>query len=364
MKKIGIDARLYFQTGVGVYIRNLISEIDPTNQDKKYFIYVLKQDMEKIHLPKGFVVRPVRSYWHSLFEQCIFLREILADNLDLIHFPYFSYPVLYRRSFIATIHDLTPLLYRTGRASTRNPILYWLKYQVFHFVLWTQVHGALRIITPTRAVKEQLISVFGEKIREKITVTYEGINHELTTNAEAPLNTIVPPFFIYVGNFYPHKNVARLVQAFARTHTKAKLILIGPQDHFSGRVRELVSRLQQQNRIYLLEKASIGNLIYCYRNASALIHPSLSEGFGLPIVEAMYFHLPILASDIPVFKELLANQYQSFDPYNIEEMGKIIESADAPIRRRAYQNMNRFSFRKMAQETERIYHQTLLTISS
>ncbi|MCL4374385.1 glycosyltransferase family 4 protein [Patescibacteria group bacterium] len=363
MKKIGIDARLYFQTGVGVYIRNLVRHIDPKASSTQYFIYVLKKDLFRLRLPKGLVIRPVTSYWHSLAEQTVFLRQLQADRLDLVHFPYFSYPVLYRRPFVATIHDLTPLLYRTGRASTRHPFLYWLKYLVFRAVLRTQVGHALKIITPTQAVKAQLVSVYGEAIKDKITVVYEGVNSELLQVEEAPLTKVAPPFFLYVGNFYPHKNLGWLVKEFAQARTKAKLLLIGPPDHFSFRLRQLISQQHQTQRIFLLENASLGNLVYAYRHALALIHPSRSEGFGLPIVEAMHFRLPVMASDIPVFRELLGNQSRFFDPGKTGELRPMIEAIR--VRRPViYQNLERFSFADMAVATLQIYQEVLSIISS
>src|SRR3989338_4221188 len=129
MKRIGIDARLYFQTGVGVYLRNFIHYLQNfTPKDVEFYIYVLERDASQIDFKNSlFIKREVQTLWHTLDEQTLFYSVLQKDKLDLMHFTYFSYPVLYNRPFIATVHDITPLNHKTGRASTLSPWLYELK---------------------------------------------------------------------------------------------------------------------------------------------------------------------------------------------------------------------------------------------
>ena len=89
MKKIGIDARLYSKTGVGVYIRNLLHHLSRQNLSGfQYYVYCLKSDLSAIQLPKDkFIIRPVPYLWHTFGEQLGFCRALMADNLDLMHFP-------------------------------------------------------------------------------------------------------------------------------------------------------------------------------------------------------------------------------------------------------------------------------------
>jgi len=360
MKKIGIDARLYSQTGVGVYIRNLLSCLLLEDlKDLKFYIYLNDKDFNKINLKNDhFIKRKANYHWHTFGEQLGFLRVINRDKLDLMHFTYFSYPIFYRRKFITTLHDLTPLFLKTGKSSTRAGFIYELKHFFYRLVISLQIKNSLAIITPTNSVKEQIIRHYGVQLKNKIFPIYEGINKELVSTKEnQSLKKFFPEnFFIYVGNFYPHKNVERLIKAFSKTKNKYQLILIGPNDYFSERLKTLVNNLCTQKRIKFYFNPKKEDLIFFYKNAQALIHPSLSEGFGLPIIEAVYYQLPIIGSNIPVFKELLGNRYLSFDPRNGTDIETKIAQFPQVKNNYPYEGiMDRFSFKKMTQEILALY---------
>lgn len=360
MKKIGIDARLYFQTGVGVYLRNLIYHLQKTaTDDLSFYVYVLEQDGKKIYFEnKNFIKREVPYKWHSFNEQLGFKDVLLKDTLDLMHFTYFSYPIFYNKKFIATVHDLTPLLFKTGRASTQNKFIYEVKHKVFKHILSSQIGNALEIITPTRSVKKQIVQEYGKKFENKITPIYEGIDHELTKIKEnfSLKDKFKKPFFVYVGTFYPHKNVERLVRAFSKVKGDFTLILAGPEDHFTAQINRLIQSSGQENRIILHTKSSREDLVFFYKNALALVHPSLSEGFGLPIVEAAYFNLPIIASGIDVFKELLSGNYLQFDPFEEDDIAeKLRQFIDKKPKFNYAGLLKNYSFEHMAQETLNLY---------
>lgn len=361
MKKIGIDARLYFQTGVGVYIRNLLfylQQISQPSNQFEYYIYVLAEDSEKISFDHPhFHMKIVSERWHTIHEQTTFLYRLYQDNLDLMHFTYFSYPIGYKRPFIATVHDLTPLLFKTGKASTKSKIWYQLKYLAFKKVLTTQIHRAKLLITPTEFVKQQIDELFGLSVAAKTHAIYEGVDHVLAATAPnlALKQQFTQPFFVYIGNFYPHKNVERLVEAFVQAKSAFQLVLVGPQNYFSDKLKQLIIKLNALNKIIFYHNASTADLVFFYKNALALVNPSISEGFGLPIVEAVYFNTPVIASNIPVFQELLKEDYISFDPYTINSITHAFKqisyySLPNPTH---YQQLNaKFSFKTM---TDQIY---------
>ena len=360
MRKIGIDARLYSQTGVGVYMRNLLYFLQKNaDKDINYYIYLMDEDNTKITFTDHrFIKRKANYPWHSFSEQAGFLKTINRDGLDLMHFTYFSYPLFYRKPFIVTIHDLTPLLFKTGRASTKNPIIYSFKHTVFKYILSSQMKNAKAIITPTKTVKRQLIDVYGEKYKNKIHQIYEGVNYELIEAKENHdlKKKFSKPFFIYIGNFYPHKNLENLIKAFSKIQKDIQLILIGPKDYFSTRLLQFNIKLEQNERIKFFHSSKLEDLVFFYKNALALIHPSLSEGFGLPIIEAAYFNCPIIASNIDVFKEILDDNYLSFNPYSVDYMKKQIEYFLEKKPKYDYKDfVNKYSFEKMTEKTIKIY---------
>ena len=363
MKKIGIDARLYFQTGVGTYLKNLIYYLEQKDlKNESFYIYLLAEDFDKVSIKnKNFIKRKVNYRWHTFGEQIGFALTLYLDRLDLMHFTYFSYPVLYFKKFIATVHDVTPLLFKTGKASTKNGFLYHIKHLFFRIILRCQIERAIKIITPTATVKKQLEDIYGEKISEKTFPIHEGVSYQmLEAKQNMKLSDKFSNFFIYVGNFYPHKNVESLVKSFEKIDKKYQLILLGPDDYFSSRILRCIDTSKLRENIFLLKNSTLPDLVFFYKNALALIHPSLSEGFGLPLIEAAYFDCPIIASNIDVFKELLGDNYVSFNPNNIEDIAeKIKYFIDKKPKFNYKAIINKYSFIKMSDEILKIYKSVL-----
>ena len=263
------------------------------------------------------------------------------------------------------------MFFKTGKASTKSALFYELKFQAFRYVIFQQLKNAIKVITPTVTVKNQLLDLYGKVYEKKIVSIYEGIDYELTkinfshpeldSGSEIRFRkkfgmTMRKSFFIYVGNFYPHKNVENLVKAFAKVKTNTKLILIGPDDYFSLHLLQLIKKLKQKKRIFFYHNPTKEELVYFYKNARALIHPSLSEGFGLPIIEAVYFQLPIIASDIAVFKELLNNRYISFNPTSPNDMAlRINDFIKSKTKTNWVNLLAKFSFEKMTKQTFNLY---------
>jgi len=364
MKKIGIDARLYSQTGVGTYLKNLIYYLEKKElKDEIFYIYLLPDDYNNLFFKnKNIIKRMVNYRWHTIGEQFDFALKLYSDNLDLIHFTYFSYPIFYWKKFIATVHDVTPLLFKTGKASTKNQLIYNIKHLFFRIILWCQVNRAMKIIAPTETVKKQLEGIYGKKISKKTFPIHEGVSYQILESKEnKEFSKKYSNFFIYVGNFYPHKNVEKLIKAYSRIKTSSKLLLLGPNDFFKNRLFQLINRLKQKKRILFINSLSTEDLVFFYKNALALIHPSLSEGFGLPLIEAAYFNCPIIASNINVFKELLEDNYLSFNPNDVNDITGKIETFVKSKPKFDYRNLtSKYSFSKMTDETMKIYEKVLL----
>lgn len=364
MKKVGIDARLYSQTGVGIYIRNIIHHlINEKTQGITFYLYILPQDIDNLPVvPTNFIIRLSPYKWHSFKEQIHFLFAIIKDKLDLMHFTYFGFPILYWRPLISTIHDITPILYKTGKASTKNRFIYEIKSLLFKLVLFCQVRKSKTIITPSFAVKKSLIQLFGKKYEHKTVTLYEGVDYKLQEIKEnnALLEYYSFPFFIYVGNFYPHKNVQRLIHAFSLIKSDIKLILIGPKDYFTNQVQKEINTYKLEHKIFFYHNASVADLKFFYKHARALIHPSLSEGFGLPVLEAKFFKCPVIVSDLPVFHEITKNDGLFFNPIDCTDIkDKIIYFTQVSNFYSRNQIDPQMSFKLMTKETLLLYQQNL-----
>src|ERR1035437_5626990 len=107
--RIGIDARLWEQTGVGRYIRNIIANLQKIDKKNHYVLFIRSQDLESVSAQvknKNWEIVETNIKWHSLSEQVQFPLVLNKAKLDLVHFPYFSVPILYKKPYVVTIHDL------------------------------------------------------------------------------------------------------------------------------------------------------------------------------------------------------------------------------------------------------------------
>jgi glycosyltransferase involved in cell wall biosynthesis len=225
-------------------------------------------------------------------------------------------------------------------------------------VLKAQIKNALKIITPTKTVKKQLTTLYGQTYGEKIIPIYEGVDRSLQkAEANISLSKIFKQqYFLYVGNFYPHKNVEILIRAFRKIINKHKLILVGPNDYFAKRLFQLIHESHQDNRILFYHNATFEDLKFLYSHAEALIHPSLSEGFGLPLLEASYCNCPVIGSNIEVFKELLSEEYLSFDPRSEEDLINKIQQFLTKKMAFDYKHiLSKYSFAEMTKKTLDVY---------
>ena len=366
-KRIGIDARLINQTGVGVYIKNLLCYLDKLIDDSvELYVYLRKDDFQTASFnSKNITKRQADIQWHSISEQTLFLKKLFSDRLDLMHFTYFSFPMFYPRPFIITIHDLIPLSHATGKASTKHPFYYSIKLFAYRLLLSKAVSNSKAILAPSNTVKQEITQYFGDDLSQKIYVTYEGVNMQSLQNklSKKLEQQYKNPFYIYIGNFYPHKNVDHLIRAFAHSHTTARLVLIGPEDHFSQRMKAIIDEENAQNRITFHHNATSEDLTFFYEHAKALIHPSRAEGFGLSLIEAIYHDCPVLASNIPVFEELYKDVVIFFDQNDIYEMARVIDDFDAGnivppvIDKKSL--LKKYSFETMSKKTLEVYNKLL-----
>ncbi len=368
--RIGIDCRLWNETGVGRYTRNLVGELDKIDNHNQYVLFVLSRDAENLksqisNLKNGkwkLVVADIR--WHSVTEQLEFPGVLEKENLDLVHFPYFSVPIFYNRPFVVTIHDLILHDFPTGQASTMPYPFYWLKHFGYKAVISSAAKRAFEVIAVSEATKKDIVDHLHVQ-ESKVAVTYEGVDAGIVGKNKNNHSLVKSDYFLFVGNAYPHKNLDRLFSAFRQIRVKnpaISLVLVGREDYFYRRLRK-----QPRDGVLFLTASSDKELQNLYRNAKALIMPSLMEGFGLPPLEAMSNDCVVLASDIPSFREICNNAAIYFDPYDSNSIASVMQSVLASKNKKQLDELKEigkkhastFSWEKMAKETLAVYESCL-----
>jgi glycosyltransferase involved in cell wall biosynthesis len=352
-----IDARLLRQTGVGRYIRNLVSNLAQIDRLNRYTLLVHPGEEREITLPANFRFLHCFLPWHSLSEQIIMPVLLNRIKPDVFHVPYINYPVFYRGKTVLTIHDLTILNFKTGRASTRNFLVYEIKHLFYRIILGRAVKLAKVIITVSRHVSFLLEENY-PGLKNKLKVIYEGIDPAFIDQAPAGPRPIKEPYFLYVGNAYPHKNLETLVEAygmFLKDNPDHFLVLIGPEDYFYRRLRNGLPN-QIKNRIIFPGFLVDLELKRYYQYARAAVFPSFEEGFSLPLLEALKLKTQVICSDIPVFRETVGEYATFFKPQDpIELASKMASVKSVKLNSPGEEFFQKYSWRKLAFETLKAY---------
>lgn len=347
--RIGIDARMSGPNvgggGLGRYVEQLLKELPSIDTENRYVLF-------KPDIP-----------WYTLKEQLTLPRIIDREQLDLIHFPHWNVPMFLKTPFVVTIHDLILLNEpRSARATTRHPLVYAIKYYGFRRVLAHAIRASKKIIAVSEATKKDILKFFPYVQENKIVVIYEGV-----TSLPSLLATRYSSSFLsllYVGNCYPHKNLDTLLRAFDLLHASipnVHLTLAGREDEFFQRLQKNAQHHLSAPFIHFEKNPTDEKLAKLYRNATAFIFPSRIEGFGLPPLEAMNVNLPVAASDIQSLHEVLGDAaiyFPSTDPTVMAEMlTKLLrdESLRKNLIQKGREQIKRYSWKKMAEETVKVY---------
>jgi glycosyltransferase involved in cell wall biosynthesis len=385
--RVGIDARFFGleNKGLGRYTNELIEGLDKilpadssAEKNIEYFIFLKKDKIDKYH-PQSKRIRkvPADFRWYSWSEQIRFPLLLNKHNLDLVHFPHFNVPFLYRRKFVVTIHDLILFHYPTLKNTTLSKIKYLIKLTAYHFLIRQIGHRASKIIAISAFTKKDLVKTLKVPAK-KIVVVSEGAEFGGNKAEKRKKKRcddilkkygIIKPYLLYVGNAYPHKNLERLLLAFQSIQRNLpkdyQLVLVGKKDYFYQRLKKFI-RERKIKRVVITDYISDKELTCVYEQGRLFVFPSLYEGFGLPPLEALLKGLPVISSDKSSLPEILGDKVIYFNPERTKEieraLSKVLQNPEKGIylseaEKRALRN--KYSWEKMVKELENIYQQQL-----
>jgi glycosyltransferase involved in cell wall biosynthesis len=363
MKKIVIDAR-ESGTSTGRYVDKLIENLAELSIPYKVMVLTKNRRVDYIKkiAPKFEVL--VADYKEFTFaEQIGLLRRIKHLNADLVHFGMIQQPVLYRGKTVTTIHDLTTARFRNP---AKNWLVFTLKQMVYKRVIKIVAKKSTAIITPTDFTKDDLAR-FADINNRKITATYEAADR-ISDKSEALENiSEADQFIMYVGRPQPHKNLDRLVQAFIKLkekHPGLKLVLAGKKDRLYRR-SEKYAKSHGASGIIFTDFVSEGQLKWLYEHANAYVFPSLSEGFGLPGLEAMMHGAPVVSSNSTCLPEVYGDAAHYFNPLDVNDMAEKIDEVltNEKLRKELIEKgksqVKKYSWKRMAEQTLEVYKKVL-----
>lgn len=354
MSHIVIDARIIY-TSTGRYIERLIHYLQQVDTVNRYTILIKPADYDKLTLPNPNFTKLASPYDDFSFgEQIGLAKQLYSLKADLVHFGMTQQPLLYLKPSVTTIHDLTTIRFDNP---DKNKLAFRIKQQIYKVVILWAAYKSKRVIVPSRFVADDVTHY--THAADKTTVTYESAD-KIDSPATALPHLQNKKFIMYIGRPTPHKNLPRLIEAFLQADDPAlHLVLAGKLD---ANYRRLQSQHADNPRIVFTDFISEGELRWLYEQTDGYFMPSLSEGFGLPGLEAMRNGAPLASSNGTCLPEVYGDAALYFDPLSVPDITAAINKLTGDellrdkLRAAGAEQRQKYSWKKMAEETLAVYN--------
>jgi glycosyltransferase involved in cell wall biosynthesis len=361
--------------GLGRYCRGLIEGLGEVDRENHYEV-LLPTDRYRFPPFPNFRYRIIRFplFKRRFWEQ---VAPLMAGRQDILHLPYDSCTAWHRGKLVTTVHDLKPLLFGTGSGGVNlNAVLE-------HAIVGDKWKRIDHVITDSQCSRDDLIKLLGIP-PDRIAVAHPGVDHNVFRPAEASskfdvrslkhdeprTSNLEPgtgserPYLLCVAGADPTKNVGGLIEAFGRLPDELRhrhdLVIVGDlrrRPEVSARVRQL--GLEKQVRFPgIVEDAE---LVSWYQDARIFVFPSLYEGFGLPVLEAMACGCPVISSNRSSLPEVAGDAALLVDPGHVEALtGAIVRvlndtSLQEDLRGKGLAQAARFTWARTAKAVVEVY---------
>jgi glycosyltransferase involved in cell wall biosynthesis len=363
--RIAIDARKLHDFGIGTYVRNLVQTLAAQSHDDRYVLLCRDEDVEYVRsLGSRFEPLFERAGNYSVREQISVPLALARARVDLFHAPHYVVSPLTRCPYVVTIHDCIHLRFPQYLPNR-------LAATYARTVMRMAATRAERVLTVSNASKEDILRYLRIPA-DKVEVIYNALDTRLETPpSDDDLERVrqrfqlSSPFILYAGNIKPHKNVDRLIEAYAilrrRGIEDAKLLLIGDQISKYPNLRRLVHRFQLHGHVRFLGFVPEATLAALYRLASVFVFPSLYEGFGLPPLEAMAAGTPVVTSNVSSLPEVVGDAALLIDPMDAGAIADAIarvlddDALRADLVHRGYARVRTFSWERSIARVREVY---------
>ena len=369
---IGIDARLLCNgTGIGRYTRSLFFALARRQSQTDTYFLLFDRDYPPGQipaLPSNFRALTAHCQTRMLWTNWHVPRLLRQHGIEVYHgVCNFELPVRKACRYVVTIHDLVPLFF---------PKLVPKKHRLFFELFMKRAaHTADLIITDSEHSKQDIVRYLNVPA-EKIRVIYLGYEPSVPHGDDPPRLAAIlkrygisQPYLLFVGVIEPKKNLARLLEAFAllRQETSVgkelQLVLAGGKGWFSDHLLPKVQELRLTEQVIFTGFVPEADLPDLYRGAEVFVFPSIYEGFGLPVVEAMAHGVPVVTSNGSSLPEIAGDAGILVDPHDPAAIcAGIAEVLRHPgkkdrMRRAGLQRAQQFTWQQTAAATYQVYQE-------
>jgi glycosyltransferase involved in cell wall biosynthesis len=290
------------------------------------------------------------------------LEQILRQKFDLVHVLSLGYPTVIKGSWIITIHDIGPLTH--PEYFSENPP--WLMKKA----LKQAVSKAKGFVAVSKYTANELIAFvnkeFNQNIKDRVRVIHEGVSENFFLPPAKPnqmfKEKLPEKYFLCAGKISPRKNTIRVLEALTNPELQtSNLVLVGGDGWDHEQVKHKVNELGLNDRVHFLGYVSDDELKYLYRNCMAFVYPSLFEGFGLTVLEAMACGAPVISSNSTSIPEVAGDAAILIDPNSSEAIAnamlRIVEDTEFSdvLKKKGLARAREMNWTKAAQETAAYY---------
>lgn len=368
--RVAIDIRRAGDFGIGTYTRNVIRELARQDRANTYLLIGKPRHFEEMgKLPQNFELLPYEAEPGSFRTHLHLPLTLNERRADLLHMPWFYAPAFVPCPLVITVHDLTEIFF-----SSQGPEIVQAGRRFFARRAMVK---ASRVLAVSQAAARDVVRAFGIP-EAKVTVIHNALDERFVTEPypaadEARIlerHAVNGPFVLYAGNIRPHKNLTRLIEAFAvvkgelREHPELaglKLLVIGDELAKHADLRRAVIRARVREDVRFLGFVPHPVLRVFYTKARAFLFPSLYEGFGLPPLEAMAHGTPVVVSNVSSLPEVCGDAAVQVNPEKVFDIARGILQAltDDELRQRLItrgrERVQHFSWARAAQQIQAVY---------
>lgn len=369
---ISIDARRIRDFGIGTYIRSLVHALGTIDSVNRYTLIGAPGDVRTLAgLPENFQPVEYSRSDTSPLDHIAFPMLLHHIGPDLVHIPLNRVPLLMMRPYVVTVHDMANILFdeRSG-----------MRMQLRRYRFRRGLVRARRVIAVSDATRRDVENMMGIP-PQRITRVYNAPDpgfYDLSGHSHEEHQRILEryqiqhPFLLYAGNVRRHKNIPRLVEAFAvlrgqlGDHPKyrdLRLVIIGDTISQHPGVRQAVIKSRVEQLVRFLGFVPFDTLRCFYESAAAFVFPSRYEGFGLPPLEAMACGTPVVTSNVSSLPEVVGDAAVLVNPENVFDIARGVREAllNEPLRaeliQRGRAQAARFSWERTARAVLEIYQE-------
>ena len=354
MDKIAINALIIDEkrTGIGQYAYNIIKNIININKDLHIDIYIqpcMRNKFDKTEHTEFIECKNFKkSIFRILYEQLALPIKLKKNDYRLVYFMDYNVPLVMKKTdYILSVYDLSYLVF--------PKTFTFLSRKIKQLIAPIAILNAKHILTISEFSKKEILRFFRNINNDNISIHYPAIA-TINNNQVEDSNYLQKDYILYVGTIEPRKNIKALIEAlyllWSKENVNTKLVIIGKKGWLFKEVFDLVEKLNVNNSVIFKDYVTPEEINSYYKNAKLFVYPSIYEGFGMPVIEAMSYGIPVITSNCSSLPEAAGKAAILVNPNDVNQLAMEIqnllnnENKRLELIKLGYNQVNNFNWEK------------------